>query len=139
MRKGFDLFLQVWRLLRTVRKPIHFVWLGGIDPGLREWLGAEIEEAEATGTFQLAGFRSDVGAFYEIADLFLYASEHEGFCVPLVEAFVEEVQRGLAISVYPDSLNGSCAARPWVGRTITALERCGVVAWPRRCFPSWPR
>jgi glycosyltransferase involved in cell wall biosynthesis len=30
-------------------------------------------------------------AFYEVADLFLCASEHEGFCVPLVEAFYEEV------------------------------------------------
>ena len=26
-------------------------------------------------------------AYYELADLFLCASEHEGFCVPLVEAF----------------------------------------------------
>jgi L-malate glycosyltransferase len=30
-------------------------------------------------------------AFYEVADLFLCASEHEGFCVPLVEAFYKEV------------------------------------------------
>jgi glycosyltransferase involved in cell wall biosynthesis len=29
----------------------------------------------------------ELAAFYEIADLFLCASEHEGFCVPLVEAF----------------------------------------------------
>ena len=26
-------------------------------------------------------------AYYEVADLFLCASEHEGFCVPLIEAF----------------------------------------------------
>jgi Glycosyltransferase WbsX/Glycosyl transferases group 1/Glycosyl transferase family 2 len=86
LRKGFDLFLQVWRLLRTVRKPIHFVWLGGIDPGLREWLGAEIEEAEATGTFQLAGFRSDVGAFYEIADVFALVSREDPFPTVAIEA-----------------------------------------------------
>src|SRR4029077_18514442 len=30
-------------------------------------------------------------AFYEVADLFLCASEHEGFCVPLVEAFYKQV------------------------------------------------
>jgi glycosyltransferase involved in cell wall biosynthesis len=29
----------------------------------------------------------ELAAFYEIADLFLCASEHEGFCVPIVEAF----------------------------------------------------
>jgi glycosyltransferase involved in cell wall biosynthesis len=30
-------------------------------------------------------------AYYEVADLFLCASEHEGFCVPLVEAFYKQV------------------------------------------------
>ena len=30
-------------------------------------------------------------AFYEVADLFLCASEHEGFCVPIVEAFYKQV------------------------------------------------
>ncbi|HKT80842.1 MAG TPA: glycosyltransferase [Vicinamibacterales bacterium] len=30
-------------------------------------------------------------AYYDVADLFLCASEHEGFCVPIVEAFYKEV------------------------------------------------
>ena len=29
----------------------------------------------------------ELAAYYEVADLFLCASEHEGFCVPLMEAF----------------------------------------------------
>jgi glycosyltransferase involved in cell wall biosynthesis len=29
----------------------------------------------------------DLSAYYEVADLFLCLSEHEGYCVPLVEAF----------------------------------------------------
>lgn len=29
----------------------------------------------------------ELSAFYDVADVFLCASEHEGFCVPLVEAF----------------------------------------------------
>ena len=29
----------------------------------------------------------ELTAYYEIADVFLCASEHEGFCVPLMEAF----------------------------------------------------
>lgn len=86
LRKGFDIFLQTWRLLRTVRKPIHFIWLGGIDPGLREWLGAEIDEAKATGTFHMAGFRRDVGAFYEIADVFALVSREDPFPTVAIEA-----------------------------------------------------
>jgi glycosyltransferase involved in cell wall biosynthesis len=30
---------------------------------------------------------AELAAYYEVADLFLCASEHEGFCVPLMEAF----------------------------------------------------
>jgi L-malate glycosyltransferase len=33
----------------------------------------------------------ELAAFYEIADLFLCASEHEGFCVPLLESFYMQV------------------------------------------------
>jgi glycosyltransferase involved in cell wall biosynthesis len=29
----------------------------------------------------------ELAAYYEMADVFLCASEHEGFCVPLIEAF----------------------------------------------------
>ena len=29
----------------------------------------------------------ELTALYDVADVFLSASEHEGFCVPLVEAF----------------------------------------------------
>ena len=29
----------------------------------------------------------ELTAYYELADIFVCASEHEGFCVPLVESF----------------------------------------------------
>ncbi|MEA2869485.1 MAG: hypothetical protein QOE39_4200, partial [Bradyrhizobium sp.] len=86
LRKGFDLFLQVWRLLRTAHEPVHFVWLGDIEPGLREWLAAEIDEAAAAGSFHLAGARHDVGAFYGIADVFALVSREDPFPAPAIEA-----------------------------------------------------
>ena len=33
----------------------------------------------------------ELTALYDVADLFLCASEHEGFCVPLIEAFYKRV------------------------------------------------
>jgi glycosyltransferase involved in cell wall biosynthesis len=33
-----------------------------------------------------AGLREGLGGYYQVADLFLCMSEHEGFCIPLVEA-----------------------------------------------------
>ena len=38
------------------------VWIGGIDPGLKDWLATEIADAEATGTFWMAGYREDMEA-----------------------------------------------------------------------------
>ena len=47
-------------------------------------------------------------AFYEIADLFLCASEHEGFCVPLVEAFYEQVPvLAYAATAVPSTMDGA--------------------------------
>jgi L-malate glycosyltransferase len=47
-------------------------------------------------------------AYYEIADLFLCASEHEGFCVPLVEAFYKQVPvLAYAATAVPDTMDGA--------------------------------
>ena len=47
-------------------------------------------------------------AYYEIADLFLCASEHEGFCVPLVEAFYKQVPvLAYAATAVPATMDGA--------------------------------
>ncbi len=48
-----------------------------------------------------AGHVSDaeLAAYYDVADLFLCASAHEGFCVPIVESFYE----GIPVVVYAAS------------------------------------
>ena len=44
---------------------------------------------------------------YDIADLFLSASEHEGFCVPLLEAFYKNVPvMAYAASAVPTTMDG---------------------------------
>jgi glycosyltransferase involved in cell wall biosynthesis len=47
-------------------------------------------------------------AYYEIADLFLCASEHEGYCVPLVEAFEMGVPvLAYAATAVPSTMDGA--------------------------------
>jgi glycosyltransferase involved in cell wall biosynthesis len=47
-------------------------------------------------------------AYYELADLFLCASEHEGFCVPLVEAFYTLVPvLAYAATAVPSTMDGA--------------------------------
>jgi glycosyltransferase involved in cell wall biosynthesis len=47
-------------------------------------------------------------AYYEVADLFLCASEHEGFCVPLIEAFYKSVPvLAYAATAVPATMDGA--------------------------------
>jgi glycosyltransferase involved in cell wall biosynthesis len=49
----------------------------------------------------------ELTALYDVADLFLSASEHEGFCVPLVEAFYKQVPVvALAATAVPATMDG---------------------------------
>jgi glycosyltransferase involved in cell wall biosynthesis len=49
----------------------------------------------------------ELAAFYDVADLFLCASEHEGFCVPLVEAFHEQIPvLAYAAAAVPSTMDG---------------------------------
>ena len=50
---------------------------------------------------------AELTALYDVADLFLCASEHEGFCVPLIEAFYKRVPvLAYASTAVPDTLDG---------------------------------
>jgi glycosyltransferase involved in cell wall biosynthesis len=47
-------------------------------------------------------------AYYDVADLFLCASEHEGFCVPIVEAFYRQVPvLAYAATAVPATMDGA--------------------------------
>ena len=49
----------------------------------------------------------ELTALYNVADLFLSASEHEGFCVPLVEAFYKRIPVvAYAATAVPDTMDG---------------------------------
>ena len=49
----------------------------------------------------------ELTALYDVADLFLSASEHEGFCVPLVEAFYKRVPViAYAATAVPATMDG---------------------------------
>jgi glycosyltransferase involved in cell wall biosynthesis len=80
---GFDRYMaSLHQLVGTIRNPhVHFV--------------GQVSNEELV-------------AFYEIADLFLCASEHEGFCVPLVEAFYKQIPVvAYAATAVPATMDGA--------------------------------
>lgn len=92
MRKGFDLFLQLWRVLQwRGRRRVHLCWLGAMDPDMQGWLADEIEAAKATGSFHLPGRRDDVPAFMNAADALALTSREDPFPSVALEALAAGV------------------------------------------------
>ena len=85
LRKGFDIFLQLWRLM-NVQGRVHFCWLGDMDPELKRWLGDEIRLAEQTGLFHTPGQVRDVTPALSAASAFLLTSREDPFPTVALEA-----------------------------------------------------
>jgi L-malate glycosyltransferase len=84
----------------------------GAVSGFERYLAALHQLVAALGAehVHFIGHVSDeeLVAFYEVADLFLCASEHEGFCVPLVEAFYKQVPvLAYAATAIPATMDGA--------------------------------
>ena len=87
--------------------------LVGSNAGLDRYADALVELIHELGQQQhvvVTGHVSnaELTAYYDVADLFLCASEHEGFCVPLVEAFYKQVSvLAYAAAAVPSTMDGA--------------------------------
>ncbi|MBV9811622.1 MAG: glycosyltransferase, partial [Acetobacteraceae bacterium] len=98
LRKGFDLFLQAWRIACT-RGDAVFCWLGEIDKELRRWLGAEIDAAVATGRLKLPGYQENTAAWFSAADAFALTSRED----PYPSVVLEALSAGLPVVAFAGS------------------------------------
>lgn len=67
----------------------------------KEW---QLSNVEFTGSVSQA----DLHAYYKSADVFLCMSEHEGFCIPLIESMLYDVPIvAMSDAAVPETLDGS--------------------------------
>ncbi|HET9834233.1 MAG TPA: glycosyltransferase [Vicinamibacterales bacterium] len=86
--------------------------LVGSQEGFERYVGAltqlldDLRQPNVVLTGQVSN--EELTAFYDVADLFLCASEHEGFCVPLIEAFYKHVPvLAYAAAAVPSTMDGA--------------------------------
>jgi glycosyltransferase involved in cell wall biosynthesis len=96
----------------TIFNPRSRLLLVGAQTGFERYLASLHQLVARLGASHVnfIGHVSDeeLVAFYEIADLFLCASEHEGFCVPIVEAFYKQVPvLAYAATAVPSTMDGA--------------------------------
>ena len=90
--KGHALALRAFAAYRRVyNQRARMIFVGSYDPGLSSYLEhirrfARQLSLEGDTVFAHSVSPSQLKTFYYVADTFLCVSEHEGFCVPLVEA-----------------------------------------------------
>jgi glycosyltransferase involved in cell wall biosynthesis len=89
--KRIDDVIRIFHAYQTLFNPRSRLLLVGSHSGFDRYHAMLQELVARLGTtnVRFLGHVSDaeLAACYDVADVFLCASEHEGFCVPLVEAF----------------------------------------------------
>jgi glycosyltransferase involved in cell wall biosynthesis len=109
--KRFDALIRTFHAYRTRFNPRSRLLLVGSTAGFAEYRTQLLALAARLGTpdVHLLGHvtNEQLAAFYEVADIFLSASEHEGFCVPIVEAFYMGVPvLAYAATAVPGTMDG---------------------------------
>jgi hypothetical protein len=109
--KRFETVIRAFHVYRTRHNPRSRLLLVGSYSGFERYFAALQGLIAQLGTpdVHFLGHVSneELTALYDVADLFLCASEHEGFCVPIVEAFYKRVPvLAYAATAVPATMDG---------------------------------
>jgi glycosyltransferase involved in cell wall biosynthesis len=110
--KKIEDVIRFFHAYHTVFNPRSRLLIVGAQRGFERYLASlsHLIGSLETSHVHFVGQVSDeeLVAYYEIADLFLCASEHEGFCVPIVEAFYKQVPvLAYAATAVPATMDGA--------------------------------
>lgn len=110
--KKLDDVIRFFHAYRTLYNPRSRLLLVGSHAGFESYYAMLQQLIVRLRTPDVFFFghvsNEELTAFYDVADLFLCASEHEGFCVPLVEAFYKRVPVvAYAAAAVPATLDGA--------------------------------
>jgi glycosyltransferase involved in cell wall biosynthesis len=109
--KRFETVIRAFHVYRTRHNPRARLILVGSYSGFEKYLSMLQALVASLGTpdVHFLGHVSneELTALYDVADVFLCASEHEGFCVPLIEAFYKRVPvLAYAATAVPATMDG---------------------------------
>lgn len=120
--------IAVFHLYQKLYNPKSRLFLVGKYDGMETYYEKLVRYAENLGIQNIV-FTGQVGfdevlAYYRLADLFLCMSDHEGFCVPLVEAMNFEIPIvAKAVAAVPETMGKGGMA---VSREASLEEFAGV-------------
>ena len=157
LRKGVDLAAEAVRSLRESNEPVTLaVVLSSRKEEVEAAILRQLGAADLPNWIKLLPARSDVAAYYRLADVFLSPSREEGFCYALIEAVycgtpvlasAIDAQKDLALPpesfVPPENAAALCTAiarvvrKPHSPERSLALERAGRRVVETYSLPAW--
>lgn len=110
--KKIEDVIRFFHAYKTYFNPRARLLLVGAHAGFERYLSMLLSMIAALGVRDVHFLghvsNAELVAYYELADVFLCASEHEGFCVPLVEAFHMGVPvLAYAATAIPSTMDGA--------------------------------
>ena len=110
--KKIEDVIRIFHAYQTRFRPRSRLLLVGSQAGMDRYASALTSLLDTLGqpNVMLVGpvSNAELTAYYDVADLFLCASEHEGFCVPLIEAFHKKVPvLAYAAAAVPATMDGA--------------------------------
>jgi len=109
--KKFEDIIRAFHAYRSRHNPRSRLLLVGSYSGFERYLAMLQSLISRLGTpdvhFLGQVSNEELTALYDVADVFLCASEHEGFCVPIVEAFFKRIPvLAYAATAVPATMDG---------------------------------
>jgi glycosyltransferase involved in cell wall biosynthesis len=109
--KRIEDLIRFFYAYRTRYNPRSRLILVGSHSGFADYVASlhMLMASQGVPDVHLVGHVSneELTALYGVADVFLSASEHEGFCVPLLEAFYKQIPVvAYAATAVPDTMDG---------------------------------
>jgi glycosyltransferase involved in cell wall biosynthesis len=113
LRKGFDIFVNVAKVLVAENPGYHFLWIGDIHQDLKHWLKSDMEGALLKGNFHNIPFTNEISKYLCASDVFAMTSREDPFPSVVMEALalgtpVVGVEGGGGFTeLLVDDINGS--------------------------------
>lgn len=86
LRKGFDIFVNLAKVLVARDNNYHFLWIGDIEPSLKRWLKSDLDSELLSANFHNVPFTNEISSYLVAANVFAMTSREDPFPSVVMES-----------------------------------------------------
>ncbi len=86
IRKGVDIFFEIYKSFILKNENAHFIWIGNLDPVYEQWLNYDIKKLNLEKNIHFVGYIDELETYYKGVDIFLLTSREDPFPSAVLES-----------------------------------------------------